>query len=271
MAASQSAMDDIILHERLPHAPWLEPATWRLPGLQPLEPDHWLVRDEVFSAQMQLRDRLIEERENDVHAFLPGSEPAARECLDLIVEAVRGDPAYAVGEFEILRPDGVHVRLDRARPLITAGRLTQADLCVIEPAAEGHVLTAAILCFPASWTLSEKLGRAMPGIHAPVPEYGEELAKRVQRILDMLRPGQILWRANAHLHRDPRLFSPSREAKARHHEPRDKARFVRSERQTLRRLEGGAVVFTIHTYVIPLERLSGPQRAALGGVSLKSG
>lgn len=264
-------MDDPILHDHLPRAPWLEPALWRLPGLLPLDPAEWLVRDEVFGAQMRLRDRLVADCQAKVHALLPGAERAAQECLDMVLEAIGGDPGYALGDSEVLRPDGVAVAIDRARPLPTAGRLTQSDLCLMAPGAAGRVLTGAILCFPSSWTLAEKIGRPMSGIHAPVPDYEAALALRVERILDHIRPGQVLWRANAHLHRDAALFSPAPEARNRAPYPREEARFVRSERQTLRCLDCGTIVFSIHTRVIALASLDAEQRAALVEARLKTG
>ena len=261
-------MNDPILHDRLPKAPWLDPAAWRLPGVQPLDPGDWLIRDEAFAAQMALRDRLIAEQTDRVHAILPDAEPAALECLNLVLETLRADTGYRLDDGQVARPDGVTVTIDRACPLITLGRLVQSDICLMQAGPDGHILTGAILCFPAGWTLSQKIGRALDRIHAPVPTYDESIVRRVQRLFDAIRPGQVLWRANAHLYQDPTLFAPRMESDPRPYVPLDAARFVRSERQTLRRLpDTGAVVFTIHTYMIPLDRLDPHQRAALAMIA----
>lgn len=266
-------MDRIVLHGKLATAPWMDPALWRLPGMKPLAVDDWLIRDEAFAGQMSLRDDLIANRFQDVHALLPEAAAGARECLDLVLDCLSRDPAYSVAPSHVTRPDGVEVVLDRDAPLATLGRLIQADVCVMTPGPDGHVLTGAILCFPASWTLSEKVGRPLVAIHTPVPEYDANVAGRVQRLFDVLRPEQPLWRANAIRHHDPSLHHPRRESdppEIRHGMP--DGPYLRSERQALRRLPGsGAVIFTIHTTILPLDQLSEAQKAALEGIVLKSG
>lgn len=266
-------MDETVLHDRLAVAPWMDAALWRLPGMKPLDPGQWLIRDEAFPGQMALRDRLIRERPKDVHALLEPALEAGRECLDLVLETLSSDGAYTVTQTCVTRPDGITVTIDRSGPLLTLGRLIQADICIMQEGPDGHVLTGAILCFPASWTLSEKIGRPLYAIHGPVPEYDPIVARRVQRLFDAIQPDRPLWRANAILHNDPALFHPRSETDApsfRRGKP-DGA-FLRSERQTLRRLpNSGAVIFTIHTTVIPVSRLTEDQRSSLATAGLKSG
>ena len=266
-------MDDIVLHDRLATAPWMDPALWRLPGVKPLDPDRWLIRDEAFSGQMRLRDRLIRERLSDVHALLESGRAAAEECLNLVLSALKQDPGYDFANDDIIRPDGATVSLDRNAPLVTLGRLMQADVCLMQEGPDGHILTGAILCFPASWTLAEKIGRPLMGIHGPVPEYDTDMGRRVQRLFNAIRPNRPLWRANAIRHTDPSLFHPRSESdppSVRHGTPGGD--YIRSERQTLLRLsETGAVVFTIHTTIVPIERLDEAQKASLARADLKSG
>lgn len=266
-------MDRIVLHDRLATAPWLDPALWRLPGVRPLDLADWIIRDEAFAGQMRLRDRLIAERPGDVHAMRPEALDPARECLDLVLEVLAADPEYRRDGTEVTRPDGQRIAIDRDAPLMTLGRLTQSDVCVMQEGPGGHVLTGAILCFPASWTLSEKIGHPLIRIHDPVATYDDAIARRVQRLFDAIRPESPLWRANAHRHHDPALYHPRSESdppEVRHQKPGGP--YLRSERQVLRRLPGtGAVVFTIHTTLIPVDRLTAAQRAGLEAAGLKGG
>ena len=113
------------------------------------------------------------------------------------------------------------------------------------------MLTAALLAFPASWSLAEKIGRPLTAIHAPVAPYDEGIATRVQRMFDALPPGRVLSRANALGYDDPALFQP-RSEHARRDRPGARPAWLRSERQTIRKLpDTGAVVFTILTSVVP--------------------
>lgn len=151
---------------------------------------------------------------------------------------------------------------DRAEPLVTLGLLVQDDLCLMQPDAGGeHVLTGAILCFPAGWTLAEKLGRAMIRIHLPVERYDADLARRVQRLLDAVRPETPLMRGNAHPHAEAVLFNARREADPR--EARGPFAYLRAERQALLRLPAtGAVLFTIRTYLVGRDVLTAEEEAA---------
>jgi dimethylamine monooxygenase subunit A len=256
-----------ILQTRLPFAVWMDPRTWRLPGILPVEGDDWLRVDDAYAAQMAERDRLIATDPDAVHALLPQAAPAADELFDVVLAKLARTPGYRVGAGDVLRPDGVTVRLDRAAPLLTLGRLVQEDLCLMERAGDEHALTGAILCFPASWTLAQKIGRPMTGIHVPVDPYNADVARRVQRLFDAIRPEQALWRGNALVYDDPTLHQPRPEGV---HRPRpENGVYLRSERQCLFRLpRTKAVVFTIHTYVVQIEDLEPDARAGLAAAGL---
>lgn len=251
-----------VLQDRLPHVPWMDPATARLPGMRPCGPEDWLRVDEAYAGQMAERDWLIATRAPLVHALLPEGRAAAAELLDRALDVLARRDGFAVRGAAVTRPDGVLVPVDRAYPLITLGRLVQEDLCLMEKQGEESVLTGAILCFPASWTLAQKIGRPMTGIHAPVAHYDADLARRVQRLFDMVRVGAPMERYNALVYDDPTLHQPRLETEQR---PRPVDRlFLRSERQVVMRLPvSGAVVFSIHTYIVPMVALDAAAREGL--------
>lgn len=256
-----------ILNARPLAPPWATPRYRGMPGAAPLDPADWLWVDDAFGPQMAERDRLLRDIPDRVHALRPPALPAARELLERVLAALEAAPGYALGADAVTRPDGVRVALDRAAPLMTLGRLAQEDFCLLErpgDAAE-HVLTGAVLCFPAGWTLAEKMDRPLTRIHGPVRSYDDGAARRVQRLFDGLRPGQALWRVNGVLDADPALHQPLTEAD-RHHAPvsaRRRGDYFRSERQTLLRLpRTGAVVFSIHTVVMDAAALTEAERAA---------
>ena len=255
-------MTDAILQSRLPFAPWMDPRTARRPGILPVQGDDGLRVDAAFAAQMAERDARIRATPDLVHALLPEAEPAAQELLDLVLDRLARTPGYHLDADAVTRPDGVRVPLDRRQPMITAGRLVQEDLCLLAHDGTEHRLTAAILCFPASWTLAQKIGRPMTTIHVPVDPYTADIAKRVQRLFDAIRPEQPLWRMNWLTYDDPTLFQPRLEGQ---HRPRPvDLTFIRCERQCLIRLPvSRAVVFSIHTYVVRVADLDPADRAGL--------
>ncbi|NKX45842.1 heme-dependent oxidative N-demethylase family protein [Roseicyclus persicicus] len=253
---------DQICQSSLPRLPWMEPALARLPGVQPLDWADWLETDDAFAGQMALRDRLLVERRPAVYAMTPQGEGAASALLALILDHL--GPGYAPAGDRVTRPDGVTVDLGADAPLVTAARLVQEDLCLMQPGPSGeHVLSGAVLCFPASWTLAEKIGRPLTGIHGPVRVYDAQMAARVQRLFDAIRPDRPLWRQNALVYADPALHQPRPEAAPRR-DTRAQGRYVRSEKQCLLRVPSSdAVAFTIHTYVVPLAAIPAEALAAM--------
>ncbi|MEL6684418.1 MAG: DUF3445 domain-containing protein [Pseudomonadota bacterium] len=227
-----------ILQTALPDAHAGNP---RLPGTMPCDADDWLRVDEAYAAQMAYRIQLLRDRPEAV--LCEAGEPG-REVLE---EALRILPnlGFAVSETGVTCPDARVVAIDWQAPLRTLGHLVQEDICILEKRGDEHVLTGAVLCFPANWRLAEKINRPLIGIHEPVPEYDDNIARRVQRLFDGVRVGKPMWRFNKLSYSDADLHQPHKKVDG------DQTPFVRSERQCILRLpRTDAVVFTIHTYVV---------------------
>ncbi len=255
-------MRPAILQSCLPVLPWMVPALWRLPGLQPLQPDAWLEVDDAFAAQLAEKARLITERPKDVHGLTPMARPAADELFGHVLAHLSRKAGYRVAPGDVTRPDGVVVAVNRDAPLLTLAHLVQEDFCLLQKQGDEHVLTAGLLAFPGSWTLAEKIGRPLTAIHAPVRPYDDQMARRVQRLFDMIRPERPLFRMNALLYADPALYQPKSE---HDHRPRmGDRRFLRVEKQSLMRLpKTGVVVFGIHTWQVLAASLTATDHAAL--------
>lgn len=277
LAPIPAAADRAILIAPAPHLPFLEPRIAHAPGLMPLDPATWLRVDDDFGEQMAARDALIEARPEVVLALDEGARMAAEELLDTMLEALSGLRGYEVGDEEVRRPDRVTVPVVREMPFRTIGRLSADDFCILMSDAAGgeYRLGGAVLCFPARWSLSEKMRRPMTAIHAPVPDYDETLARRVNRVFEAIRPERPIWRINWLVYGDPVLHQPFFREEA----PEDEGKtwsphgpfYLRTERQTLRRLpRTNAVAFGIKSSVTPIEALAPAEAAglssALGGL-----
>lgn len=238
-----------ILQAEIPDAQ-RQAAAARLPSMLPVAAGALLTVDDAYAAQLAEKARLIAADRASVIAATPGAEAALAETLDHVLADLSRRPDFEVAEAAVRRPDGATVGLDRADPLLTLSRLVQEDICILQRQGGEHVLTAALLCFPAAWTLAEKIGRPLTRIHVPVPAYDDGIARRVQRLFDGVQPGRPLWRANLLRYDVPDLFQPYTEAERRKVGAADSA-YERSERQTVFRLPvSGAVVFAIHTTVV---------------------
>lgn len=229
-----------------------------LPGISPVGQGDWITVDPGYADQIAAKRLLLAERPDAVYQIRPEAEPAAQELLDVVLGLLARRPDFDVDGVHVSCPDGRRVTVDDVPPLVVLTRLLQEDICLHIQRGDAHCLMGALLCFPAAWTLTEKIGKPLIAIHAPVVAYDAMLARRVQRLFDGVRQGVPLWRANLLRYDNPALFQPHTEAEPRR-VGRPDSPFERSERQTLFRLpQTGAVVFAIHTVV---ERGAGVARS----------
>jgi hypothetical protein len=219
-----------------------------LPGIRPVGQADWIIVDACYAGQIPAKAQLIADRQNDVYRQLRQADEPAEELFAEVIALLRLRSDFEVLGDSVICPDGRIVKTN-GTPLLVLSQLLQEDLIIHQPMGDVHGMTAALLCFPASWTLAQKIGKPLVRIHDPVDEYDENLAKRVQRLFDGVREKRPMWRANLLRYDDPTLHQPREEGNPR---PvgTDQSPYERSERQTLFRLPvSRAVVFAIHTVV----------------------
>lgn len=247
----------MILQRMIPYNPLMARP---LPGVQPFDLADWLHIDDAYAGQMARRDALLAGQGVQVVAMDPAAHAPAQELLSMVLADVAQKPGFSQGVGHVQRPDGQKVAIDHTAPLASLGRLVQEDFCILQKQGNEHVLTGAVLCFPASWSLDEKFMRPLVGIHTPVDSYTDNMARRVQRLFDGVQPGRPLWRFNALWYANAELHQPRRENDRRPERDRQDTPFLRSERQCILRLpKTGAVVFSIHTYVLHRSDVPGVQ------------
>ena len=145
-----------------------------------------------------------------------------------------------------------------------AARSAWEDMCLLtrRPHEAAYRLTGAAVAFPTDWRIAGKLGHPMIALHAPIHGYAEQIASPVDQFMAKLKPGRIYGRCNWFVSPTSALRwiaegSPKEEFAHVTAENAGETLFVRSERQTLRKLpETGAIVFTIGIYLAPLGSLS---------------
>ena len=235
-------------------------------GLVALQLKDWIEADEYFYDELKEKKQLLISNYPEVFASRPGSLPAQKEVLALVLKHME---KYCPGVLTIEQDEVVLPKLKwkfrisdfEESPLDLCGRLVQEDLCLMAPGPDGYTLEAASLCFPARWRLMDKMGLPMSGIHKPVPDYSEKLSRPVDSFFNRIDVDRPVWRVNWSLTTDPTMFQPVRqkhsasELSITSKNAGDKV-YIRCERQTLRRLpDTGWILFTIKTYLDKLSKL----------------
>ena len=143
-----------------------------------------------------------------------------------------------------------------------AARAHWEDMCLLARRGDEDIyrLIGAAVAFPTDWQPAKKMGLPLAAMHQPIDNYAEQLASPVDRFMAKLKPGGIYGRCNWFVAPTDALrwvAEPAEQAFG--HVTPDNAGetlYVRSERQTLRRLpETGAILFTIGVHVAPLGSL----------------
>jgi hypothetical protein len=253
-------------------------------GLRPLELQDWIEPDEHMAVELATKERLLRDRHHEVFAVLPEATESAAEVLALLAAHLPARfPRLYRREGALLTNLVTQQTWDLAQPALhpldLAGRLVQEDLCLMahEAACDVYCLVGASLCFPTRWRLADKMGQPLTAIHAPVPDYADQLASTMDRFFARLKPDKPVWRLNWSLVDDPTLFQPTGHGR-RERNPAITADnageklWLRMERQTLRRLPcTHAILFTIRVHVRPLHHLARhPERAALFAATLRA-
>ena len=251
-------------------------------GLKPLDPADWIEVDGHLLPYLAEKRRLYAEIPERVFVEEDGTRDAQREVLELL-------GAYLPERFP-----STHRRTDAGievvgaanhpalpsgladAPLVAASLLVQEDLILMRRDDSGWRLAAGSLCFPSSWSLTEKFGKPLQQIHEPVPGFGPGTrpAELINRMFDGLQ-GQAVERFNWSIQADNALYHPlsnvERIDRATNRPSRfpdgdvNAHAFIRVERQTLRKLPlSRDILFTIRIHLDPLAVLARhPDRASL--------
>jgi hypothetical protein len=242
-------------------------------GIRALPGDETVLQmTDEYRTQVELRQQLLSSEHREHYLVDPPQmRSAAREIVQWL--------AKRDGTFII---DGNRVRHPASAatvPLSDAsfewlGCQLQEDMVLLSGVAErGFPIVAGCVCFPSGWSLKEKLGRSMLSIHREVPEFETELHPPTRRLLERLPTEKTVWRTNWGVRASDQLDQSPRHAESllratNSVTPQNAGRrcFFRVEFQTLTRLAGGAILFTIHTEQCRLDDLAVQQRTILRGV-----
>ena len=216
-----------------PYLPFLNGVPNFDPGLKPIPVDQWLTPDTELNTWLRDKCLILKMLRAKVAAGDLAGE-AAEETLALIIAATGAVPNQKMPS-----------------ALEEAASLVSDDLCLLTEIRPGDWrLSAGILCAPTFWTLPERVGLDLAGLHGPVPGGDPGLAARIGRVFSGLKPDFVLERFNWTIQTSDKRYTPDRPGIAG---KSVNDLHLRVERQTVRKLSGtGAVVFAIRVSVDPL-------------------
>lgn len=243
------------------------PFRWTV-GTRAVPIRQWLHIDDTRHELMAAKDQVLHNDEAAAVITTPAGRPGAIELLTTVVDQLR---QFHTRDFSVT--DDAIVDLSSSRrtsllgddPLATLARALPEDFCILTcDDDQSWVMTAAAVCFTSRWNLASKIGRNLSEIHEPVPGYQDRVAGAVDHLINRLGPDQVLQRSNWTLLDTAELHLPEPAQQAAASEDVWDLKWLRIERQSLRRLtETGSVVFTIDTRVHHVDELDPADRRKL--------
>jgi len=213
-------------------------------GLSPLASEYWITVDNQFEQYAKNKRALYRQNPKRVFSHLPQAAAAQRELTQRIYSHLETQhPEHLL----YLNQKGfaTHSKAN----LWQTSLWVQDDLCLMQPVDGNYCLTAASLCAPSGWNLTEKMGKPIDAIHAAVPNLNARIGKQINNTFSRLRPLQLYQRFNWSLKASNQLalFADQKPTATNDN------LFLRVERQSLMRLPSTkAIAFTIRVYIYPM-------------------
>ncbi|UCZ55159.1 DUF3445 domain-containing protein [Bacillus shivajii] len=228
-----------------------------------------------YKNEIQLKRTLINDHKARCFQALPHTTDAQLEVAQFIMnDLVENDPNnFVISQSEsewtfnnqLLNEKEQFKIITTENPLLTIGKHVQEDVIIMSERDGDIFLDAALLCFPSNWSLAFNLGMNFEDIHKPIPQFKKDhLEQKIKRFLLHLEPGMRWTRKNWSLMAGDKLDTPLETfhewGKERSNVTTENvASFVhmRVEDQVLVRLpKTNTILFTIHTYLMPLKAFS---------------
>lgn len=240
-------------------------------GLRSLEDQHWLENGNDLNQQIRERRVLAEESREVVYQELPGYRAAIDELVSRITKNLSRfhSNLYSLNEDSITYlPENLRVEFSAPDILLKIATIVAEDLVVLAREDDEWKIVAGAVLFPSRWKLSEKIGKGMDAVHAPVPGFAEALAPYMTATFDKITAERAVWRKNWSLHSTADLHQPT----SIHLPAAPENYWWRTERQTLTRATcGDFLYFTIRNRAEPLSWIKeSPESATLFAETLES-
>jgi hypothetical protein len=157
-------------------------------SLTKLEPDWWLELENTYVDRIKQRKQLYTEHRESVLQWLPGSELASKELMEMALQfyCARYPQHFALHEdkktFEnkIL---GTKQDVSKKHPLLVLLDNVPEDFAIMlrNPETGYYHFRSGMICSALGWNTGTKIGMQLHQIHGPIPDYKEKMQFSMDR------------------------------------------------------------------------------------------
>ncbi|KIX92903.1 uncharacterized protein Z520_11379 [Fonsecaea multimorphosa CBS 102226] len=234
-------------------------------SLTKLEPDWWLELENTYVTRIAQRKKLYAEHGEAVLQWLPGSELACKELMEMALQflCARYPQYFSLGsdkktfENKIL---GTKQDVSAKHPLLVLLDNVPEDFAIMlrNPETGYYHFRAGMICSALGWNVGTKIGMQLHQIHAPIPDYKEKMQFSMDRFFTKMPSPKPIQRGSWGLEVDQPLYMPPGDPHEKYRDFQspdlDLSRIhLRVDWQTLRRLPlSGGIVFNFKALFTPV-------------------
>ncbi|KAI6083250.1 hypothetical protein F4821DRAFT_245253 [Hypoxylon rubiginosum] len=235
-------------------------------SLTKLETDWWIELESTYKTRIAQRKALYAEHGTSVLHWLPGSELACKELMEMVLQFVclRYPQYFSLSADKAILTNrilGVESVIAAKHPLLILLDHIPEDFGIMlrDPESGYYHLRAGLICSALGWNVGTKLGMKLHEIHEPIPDYREKMQFSMDRFFSKMPASKPIQRGSWGLEVDQPLYMPPGDPHAAHRDVQDRTLtreriHLRVDWQTLRRLPlSAAVVFNFKALFTPLE------------------
>ena len=157
-------------------------------GLGVVEFSEWIQYEKDFADRINEKQYLINKKGKQVLDAMPGSLAVQQELLDLVLRNIKQHHTdrFVISDDEVVCKNNnkCYAIVDyENNPLELVSYLVADDYCLLEEDGEDYKLVAASICAPTWWTLAEKMGKPLVGIHASIAGLEEKIGRMIRHFL----------------------------------------------------------------------------------------
>ena len=231
-----------------------------------MEPDWWLEVENTYVSRIKERRDLFTEHGKKVLDYLPGSELACKELMEMCLQfyCSRYPACFSLSAdkrvfHNTLLKENTDIR--SMHPLrVLLNNVPEDFAIVLRNESDGmYYFRAGVICSSLGWNVGTKIGLQLKEIHKPIPDYKEKMSFSMDRYFSKMPTNSPIQRGSWGLEIGTPLFMPSGH-------PHEKLRTIQKEDltveechlrvdwQTLRRLPLSAgIVFNFKALFTPVQ------------------
>lgn len=246
-------------------------------GLSEIPYHDFLLIEKTYASNCNLRSQLLASHRSDLTFLHESAIPALEEFYDMVISFLCARyPQYFIKKEKSVLNDITKNEFPAEAKYCTHEQMLQVlasnleeDFLILVKNGTGaykdeYVLRGGAALFPSGFNPGRKVNKPLTAIHTPVPQYKHHLKDSMNGFFKKVRVGQFFMRNNWSIQTHEKLCALTEN----HATPNEKVGqldpetlnfrkvFLRCERQVVTRVpKTKAVVFTIRTYLTPLNEL----------------